>query len=210
MRSPPAICNGNFVVIRSDFLEVCGPGSDEIRFILGHEIGHVRRKHLLKDLLVLPGRLLPLIGNAYSWACEATCDRFGALAAGELQGAVSAMMILSAGKEYGRRFSSELFANQYRAERGFFISWHELISSYPTLSQRVSNLVAIQHGQEPPRAECHPMAYFFAVFTFSGLGGAISSTILTYLILLITAQGNGEIHRISTEHGTTVIDSKAD
>jgi Zn-dependent protease with chaperone function len=76
----------NFVVLYSELLSACGTNSPEIRFILGHEIGHIRRNHVLKHLLLFPGLLLPLIGNAYRRACEKTSDRYGAYAAGNGEG----------------------------------------------------------------------------------------------------------------------------
>lgn len=172
-----------FIVLYSDMLEACGSDSAEIRFVLGHEIGHIQRNHLSKNLLVLPGRILPLIGDAYSRACERTCDRYGAAGTTDVNGAVRAMMMLSAGPEYGKTLRPEAFAAQHATERGFFISWHELTSSYPTLSQRVDNLLAIRSGTVPLRQKRHPLAYVFAFFTLSGPGGGFSSLLLTIIAI---------------------------
>ncbi len=46
----------NFVVIYSSFLEAVGPSSPQIKFLIGHEIGHIQRNHILKHLLLLPRR----------------------------------------------------------------------------------------------------------------------------------------------------------
>jgi Zn-dependent protease with chaperone function len=163
----------NFVVLYSELLSACGTKSPEIRFILGHEIGHIRRNHVLKHLLLFPGLLLPLIGNAYRRACEKTSDRYGAYAAGNGEGAVRAMLLLAAGPGNHRIVSPEAFADQHQSERGFFVSLHELFSMYPTLSQRVGYLRALgllnQSGQSseqtptpapvvlPPRSQrTHP------------------------------------------------------
>ena len=51
----------DFVVLYSDILEAYGVDSGEIRFLLGHEIGHIRSKHILKNMILLPGLLLPLL-----------------------------------------------------------------------------------------------------------------------------------------------------
>jgi len=176
-----------FIVLYSDMLEACGSDSAEIRFVLGHEIGHIQRNHVMKNLFVLPGRILPLIGDAYSRACERTCDRYGAAGTTDGNGAVRAMMMLSAGPEYGKTLRAEKFAAQHASERGFFISWHELTSSYPTLSQRVDNLLALQAGTAPLRQKRHPLAYVFALFTLSGPGGGFSSLLLTIFTIAIFA-----------------------
>ena len=169
-----------FVVIYSSLLEALGHDTPEIRFLLGHEIGHIRRKHLLKHLLLLPGLLIPLLGKAYHRACEATCDRFGALASGDLDGAVRAMVTLAAGKDATPQVDPRAFAEQYYAERGFFVSWHELNSGYPTLAQRVRNLVGIGDPEFRKPAGRNPFAYLFAFFTLSA-----GSVVVLYIVSIV-------------------------
>lgn len=168
----------NFVVIYSSFLEATGPASSQIKFLIGHEIGHIQRNHLLKHLLLIPSFIVPLIGEAYRRACEATCDRFGAFAANDLEGATRALLILGAGREAALHLDPSQFALQHFKERGFFISWHELISNYPTLSQRVSNLIGIQHPDYARQPARIPGAYICAfLFTWR--------TILALYILIV-------------------------
>jgi Zn-dependent protease with chaperone function len=152
----------DFVVLFAEIVEAYGEDSPEVAFVIGHELGHVTRKHILKRLLTLPGSLVPLLGDAYSRACEATCDRYGMFCAKDSAGAIRAMMILSGGKEPGRKMVPEAFAEQHIRDRGFFVSWHELESGYPTLSQRVYNLRALARGEEPARCSRSPLAYIFA------------------------------------------------
>ncbi len=40
----------NFVVLHSDLVEALGHDSPEVRFLIGHEIGHIHRSHLSKRL----------------------------------------------------------------------------------------------------------------------------------------------------------------
>jgi Zn-dependent protease with chaperone function len=173
----------HFVVLFSDLLEAYGPGSPETRFFLGHELGHIKRNHLIKFVLLLPGLLLPLLGNAYRRACEASCDRFGAFAAGDSAGAIRAMMVLAGGKEASRTMNPEAFAAQYDQMRGFFVSWYELISGYPTTSQRVAALLALREGYLPSRSPRHPLAYVFALFSFGGPGGGGSNLLMTIVVI---------------------------
>jgi Zn-dependent protease with chaperone function len=175
----------NFVVIYSELLSACGTNSPEIRFILGHEVGHIRRNHVLKHLLLFPGLLLPLIGNAYRRACEKTSDRYGAYAAGNGEGAVRAMLLLAAGPGNHRIVSPEAFADQHQSERGFFVSLHELFSMYPTLSQRVAYLRALTTGAPEPRVSRHPLAYFLALFSASGPQALLVNVIVIYLIFIL-------------------------
>jgi Zn-dependent protease with chaperone function len=152
----------NFVVIYSSFLEATGPVSPQIKFLIGHELGHIERNHLLKHLLLLPSVVVPMISEAYRRGCEATCDRFGTYAADDIEGSARALLILGAGREAATHLDPVRFAQQHFRERGFFISWHGLISYYPTLSQRISNLIGLQHPDYAKQPSRHPLAYVCA------------------------------------------------
>ena len=169
-----------FVVIYSSILDNYGYDSAEMRFLIGHEIGHIQAKHLMKRLLLAPTIILPWLPPAYSRACEASCDRYGAFAASNIDGAINAMMTLSAGKMPASKMVPAIFAQQHFSQRDFFVSWHELNSFYPTLSQRVSNLVAIKQGVFHKSPERHPLAYLFTLFN-------LRSFIVIYALFIIAA-----------------------
>ncbi len=152
----------DFIVLYSDIVESYGTNSPEISFLLGHEIGHIRKKHILKSFFLIPSNFIPLLWEAYSRACEATCDRHGALASNDLDASIKALMILSGGKEIGEKMNRESFVKQYIEDRGFFISCHELMSNYPTLSQRVFNIFEITNSREPIRSSRNLLAYPFS------------------------------------------------
>jgi Zn-dependent protease with chaperone function/competence protein ComGC len=180
-----------FVVVYSDFLEALGPSSSEIKFILGHELGHIKSRHILKQLFLAPGLFFPLAGPAYRRAWESSCDRYGAFAAQDVNGSVRAMMVLGGGRQHGPVLSADVFANQMVEERGFFVSLHELTSTYPTLSRRVSDLLALGTGARsspPPRS---PFAYFVALFipggNIGGGGGPVAAMAMIVIIGLLAA-----------------------
>jgi Zn-dependent protease with chaperone function/competence protein ComGC len=178
----------NFVVVYSDMLEAFGPDSAEMRFILGHELGHLKSNHIMKLVLLAPGIFMPLIGPAYLRACEASCDRHGAFAAGDLDGAVRAMLTLGGGKSQARSLDAPAFARQHRDDRGFFVSWHELTSAYPTLSQRVKNLLALRDPAYEFTAPRNPFAYLTAFFTPGGrASGAANMMVFVIIIGLLAA-----------------------
>ena len=177
----------HFVVVYSDMLEACGEDTPQIRFLLGHELGHIRSNHIVKKLYLLPGTLFPLIGSAYSRACESTCDRFGAFAADDLHASAQAMLILAGGKNAWLRMDPAAFSEQYRRQRGFFISWHELISGYPTLSQRAFNLLTLDKYPQPVRARRNGFAYLFAIFTVGGGQSSGGNLLVTVAIIAVLA-----------------------
>lgn len=174
----------NFIVVYSEALEAFGPNSAEMKFLLGHEVGHLRSKHPSKMALLAPGMFFPLIGPAYRRAWETSCDRHGAHAAGEVEGSVRAMMILSGGRETGRRLDPREFANQHADERGFFVSLHEYTSTYPTLSRRVTDLLAIATGETAKHPPRNPLAFLLALITpGGGVSGGLPAMMMMVLVI---------------------------
>lgn len=174
----------DFVVVFSDMLEAFGPESSEIQFILGHELGHLKSNHILKRIFVAPGIFLPLVGPAYLRACESSCDRFGAHVADNLDGALRAMLTLGGGKQKEQALNPNAFADQHQSERGFFVSWHELTSTYPTLSQRTAQLLALRDPLYSRQASRNPFAYFFALLTPGGQLGAGGANAMVFIVII--------------------------
>lgn len=175
----------DFVVVYSEFLEALGPSSPEMRFILGHELGHIQSRHIFKQIFLAPGLCFPLVGPAYRRAWETSCDRFGAYAAQDVNAAVRAMLVLSGGRRHGPQLNAAAFAGQHATERGFFVSLHELTSTYPTLSRRVTELMALKDGNAVRSPERNPLAYFFALFLPGGNAGQGSPLASLLLIVVI-------------------------
>lgn len=161
----------DFVVLYSDMLESFGPESNEVMFILGHELGHIKRKHIAKQLMLCPGLFIPLLAPAYLRACESSCDRYGAFVAEDMNASINAMMAISGGKQLYQNMNPAAFAKQHFYERGFFISWHEIISGYPTLSKRVYDLLSIANNDlNAKRASRSFLAYVFGLFSLGRAG----------------------------------------
>ena len=130
-----------------------------IKFLMGHEVGHIRRKHLTKKILLTPGMILPLIGEAYHRACEATCDRFGAYRSNDpvCLHAGADRACIRAGS--GERQYAILCRPAFHYARFFSVPWHELMINYPTLSQRVAQILGFSAPQYARRSGRHWLAY---------------------------------------------------
>jgi Zn-dependent protease with chaperone function len=129
----------DFVVLYSDVVELAfEKGNETVHFIIGHELGHIKRKHMTKNLLLFPGLLIPFLGPAYSRACEYTCDRIGsALSPG---GAVSGLLVLAAGKYLHTKVNVEEYINSAERESGFWKWLSEMVSSHPNLPKRIAEI----------------------------------------------------------------------
>jgi Zn-dependent protease with chaperone function len=136
----------NFVVIYSDLLEACGVEGQELDMIIGHEIGHLALGHLKWIWFLMPSRLVPLLGTAYSRACEYSCDLCGLSMAGELSAAARGLTVLAAGGKYGKEANIRYFVEQARESGGFWPAIYELNATHPYLHKRIA---ALMNHQRP-------------------------------------------------------------
>lgn len=197
---PPAayILNGNgvlnafatkflrdrYIVLTSDIVDAMQGNAEGLRFYIGHELGHLRMKHISKALLRWPVLWLPLLGAAYSRARESTCDRHGLACSGSGNSAILALSVLAAGRARWRTLNVATYIRQTDHARGFWMSFHELISGYPWLTKR-----AVRMTNETATPARNPLAYLVAIFVpFGGrLGGGFSFLIMVYIVGVLAA-----------------------
>ena len=101
-----------YVVLMSNVVDAMDKHVDGVRFYIGHELGHLRMKHLSGHLLRWPVLWLPLLGAAYSRARESTCDRHGLACSGSPEGAAQALAALSAGAERWKQLDVTAYVSQ--------------------------------------------------------------------------------------------------
>ena len=87
----------NFIVLYADVVDALEAHPGAINFYIGHELGHVHRKHLLWGPVLFPAGILPILGAAYSRAREYTCDFYGLACCEDPQDATRGVAALAAG-----------------------------------------------------------------------------------------------------------------
>ena len=174
-----------FVVLMSDVVDAMDKHADGVRFYIGHELGHLRMKHLSGLLLRWPALWLPLLGAAYSRARESTCDRHGLACSGSPEGATRALAALSAGSERWENLDIQAYLRQANQTSGFWMSFHELTAGYPWLTKRAARLM--DSGASMPRR--NGFAYFLALFfPYAGrMGAGFGFLILVYIFFIFAA-----------------------
>jgi type II secretory pathway pseudopilin PulG len=174
-----------YVVLLSDIVDAMSAHKDGVRFYIGHELGHLHRKHLSERLLHWPVLWLPLLGAAYSRACESTCDRHGLACSSSPEGAARALSVLAAGGKRWRDINVEDYCRQARHSPGFWMSFHELTAGHPWLTKRVARVMDSE-GTMPRR---NGFAYLLAAFVpYAGrLGGGFGLLILVCVIGMLAA-----------------------
>jgi Zn-dependent protease with chaperone function len=198
-----------FVVLMSDVVDAMDKHADGVRFYIGHELGHLRMKHLSGLLLRWPALWLPLLGAAYSRARESTCDRHGLACSGSPEGATRALAALSAGSERWENLDIKAYLGQANQTSGFWMSFHELTAGYPWLTKRAARLM--DSGASMPRR--NGFAYFLALFIpYAGrMGAGFGFLILVYIVFIFVAVAIPAYQdkTIKANLGAAVIDSQA-
>jgi Zn-dependent protease with chaperone function len=127
----------NYIVLYSEIVEAAyEQDKDILAFIIGHELGHIKRNHMLKNLLLSPSWIIPFLGSAYSRACEYTCDNIGhALCS---PGFRSGILLLASGKNIYKKVNIKEYLIQDTVEDGFWKWFAEKVSSHPNLTKRLA------------------------------------------------------------------------
>lgn len=128
----------NFVVLYSDVLEIAyQEGIEAVSFIVGHELGHIKRNHLtfFKNAFIFPATFVPFLSLAYSRAREYTCDNIGFSVSPH--GALKGLLLLGAGKKLYAKISVNQFLMDAAQEQGFATLCAEIVSTHPPLCKRI-------------------------------------------------------------------------
>jgi Zn-dependent protease with chaperone function len=142
---------GRFIFLTSAIVEA--ETDEQLKFVIGHELGHHAAGHLnlTKNILKGPAHFIPFLGPAYSRARELTCDRVGAYLSNDRQSSRAALLMLACGC---RRLNSTLNCDAFEDQEKLvppFWGWVSLIfSRYPRVTQRVIAVSAFFAEQAYP------------------------------------------------------------
>ena len=196
-----------YVVLMSNIVDAMDKHADGVRFYIGHELGHLRMKHLSGHLLRWPVLWLPLLGAAYSRARETTCDRHGLACSGSPEGAARALAALSAGAERWKQLDVTAYLGQVNDSSGFWMSFHELTAGYPWLTKRAARVM----DAKAPMPRRNVFAYLLAMFIpYAGrLGGGFGLLILVYIVGVLAAVAIPSYHNytVRAEVGAAIAGS---
>lgn len=178
----------SFIVLYSDIVDALDEHPDALNFYIGHELGHLKRKHLVWGSVLAPAAFLPIIGTAYSRAREYTCDRHGLAACSDPASAQLGLAALAAGGKRWRTMNQDSYAAQTKHSSGFWMSLHEIISDYPWLTKRIATIRALANGEEIKHPRRSFFAWFFALFIPRlGVGGGAAGLLVFIAIIGILA-----------------------
>jgi Zn-dependent protease with chaperone function len=151
----------HYVVLYSNLFELIDSGEqDELAFVLAHELAHIQRNHIRKNLLLLPALWMPFLGKAYSRSCEYTCDRIAAAYTGNTRAAVQGLVILAIGRTLHKRVHIPTYVQESKKEGGFFVWLSHMMSTHPPLPVRIQRL---------EQMHAYPEAYGYTSASFEKL-----------------------------------------
>lgn len=153
--SSPVLNAGTYGTDEESFIQVYSAlvdayTDDELRFVIGHECGHIHNKHVvyLTTMMVLRMMAEAYLGpivmpaiiplNAWSRRAEITCDRAGMLCSKNEAVAARALTKLVVGsKKLYEEFNLDAFLEQYEEGKDSVGRYMEAFASHPYLPKRV-------------------------------------------------------------------------
>ncbi|HTK84245.1 MAG TPA: M48 family metallopeptidase [Patescibacteria group bacterium] len=152
----------HYIVLLSSVVDALQENPDAINFYIGHELGHIKRHHVSWSTYLVPGSILPIAGAAYSRSREYTCDKHGATCCESPQSAQQALAALAVGTRRWQEINLKNYVGQVKETSGFWMSFHELLRSYPWLTKRVARVSPDFPQDKMPRR--NPFAVFLCLF----------------------------------------------
>ncbi|MBN7769224.1 M48 family metalloprotease [Marinobacter daepoensis] len=178
----------HFVVLFTDVVDALEDQPGAIDFYIGHELGHVHRKHLSWGPVLAPAAWLPLLGPALRRAGEYTCDRYGVACCQSPEDIKAALAAIAAGDTRWATINVDAFVGQVAATRGFWMSFNELTADYPWLTKRMATAMALSEGREVSHPGRSKLAWFLALFVPRlGVGGGAASLIIVVALVGVLA-----------------------
>jgi len=176
-----------YIVLLSDVVDALDDDPEAVNFYIGHELGHIHRKHIANAWWMGPVLIMPLLGAAYRRAQEYSCDLYGRACCARQESATRALAVLAAGTRRWKDLNIDAYVRQCEQTGGFWMSVNELASDYPWLCKRVAHLH--NPGQKLPSR--HPLAWLLSIFMPRlGLGPAgplLSMMMLIFIVGVLAA-----------------------
>jgi len=137
------LMGGRYVFLTSALVEASDDA--QVRFIIGHEIGHHAAGHLnpWMNTIKLPAHFVPFLGRAYSRSREFTCDNVGAFIAKDANASCSSLQMLGCGcRRLNPSMNLDAFLAQEKMVPPVFGFLNEIFRTHPRLTRRVKAIAA--------------------------------------------------------------------
>jgi len=143
----------DYVVLSNElFANLYQNNRDGLRFILGHEMGHIRLHHvaLWYQIAVAYSERIPLLGPALSRLREYSSDGCGAYLS---PNGSTGLVLLASGRYTERHVDVDEMLRQGKALRGFWVGLATLPRSHPFTVRRLERLHSLGRFTRHDRSE---------------------------------------------------------
>jgi Zn-dependent protease with chaperone function len=130
----------NYIAIYSDIFSLYKSDIEAVKFVLAHELGHIKRKHNQKRFWTFPSSIIPFLTPAYSRACEYTCDNIGGSFIPDETGRLNGLLLLAGGKDIYKEIDINNYLETAKQNRSFAVNFINMFISHPYLPKRIENL----------------------------------------------------------------------
>ena len=144
------------VVLYSSLLEIMD--ADELKFVVGHELGHVALGHtwlntLLGGMAGVPtnavlSAIMTLAFRSWNRACEYSADRAGLIACGDVNKAILTLVELAVGDVRSQQQFQQALALLDRQDDRFGAGMTEALQSHPMIMKRINELQRYASSRE--------------------------------------------------------------
>lgn len=142
----------DYVVLANElFVNLHEGNRDGLRFILGHELGHIHLRHvsLWYQISVAYSERIPVLGPTLSRLREYSCDRHGALLSPHGQ---TGLVLLASGRYTQEVVDVDQLVRQGQQLRGFWVGLAQLPRSHPFTVRRLERLYQLGFFRAGARA----------------------------------------------------------
>ncbi len=143
----------NYIAIYSDIISVYKTDMEAVKFVLGHELGHVKRGHNQKRFWTALSSIIPFLTPAYSRACEYTCDNIGAALTSTDNSRLHGLLLLAGGKDIYKEIHIENYLKTADSNRSSVVKFVNLFLSHPYLPMRIKNVKGLTSGTPSNRKD---------------------------------------------------------
>jgi Zn-dependent protease with chaperone function len=134
----------DYVVISNElFANLYNDNREGLAFIIGHELGHIKRNHtkIWYQLSILFFSILPVVSYCLSRAREYTSDRHGAWLSPD---GVDGLVVLACGRYAYQHANVSEVLNQEQQFRGVWAALATIFQSHPLTIRRIKKLVELE------------------------------------------------------------------
>jgi Zn-dependent protease with chaperone function len=133
----------DYVVLSNElFANLYNNNRNGLRFILGHEMGHIRLQHvaLWYQIVLAYSQVIPLLGPTLSRLREYSSDRHGAFLSPD---GATGLVLLASGRYTENDVNVDELLEQGRKLKGFWVGLAQLPRSHPFTVRRLERLYGI-------------------------------------------------------------------